>query len=64
MRIAVIGAGGVGGFLAARLAAAGHSVAVVAHGAHLQAVREVGLRLISPGGDAWMQPDFHDRVNA
>ena len=57
MRIAVFGAGGVGGFLAARLAAAGHSVAVVARGAHLQALREAGLHLISSAGDAQIRPD-------
>lgn len=57
MRIAAFGAGGVGGFLAARLAAAGHSVAVVARGSHLQAMRDAGLRLISPSGDLTVQPD-------
>lgn len=57
MRVAVFGPGGVGGFLAARLAAAGHSVAVVARGAHLQAMRESGLRLISQLGDATVRPE-------
>lgn len=51
MRIAVIGAGGVGGWLAARMWAAGSDVHVVARGAHLEALRERGLALRSPAGD-------------
>jgi 2-dehydropantoate 2-reductase len=51
MRIVVIGAGGVGGYFGARLAAAGHDVAIVARGAHLAAIREHGLRVQSPLGD-------------
>jgi 2-dehydropantoate 2-reductase len=51
MRIAVVGAGGVGGWLAARLAAAGRDVHLVARGTHLTAVREHGLTLRSPAGD-------------
>ncbi len=45
MRIAVIGAGAVGGTLAALLARAGHEVTVVARGDNLQAIRDHGLRL-------------------
>lgn len=51
MRIAVVGAGGIGGWLAARLAAAGRDVHLVARGAHLAALREHGLALRSPAGD-------------
>jgi 2-dehydropantoate 2-reductase len=51
MRIAVIGAGGVGGWLAARLWAAGAEVQVVARGAHLAAIQAHGLTLTSPMGD-------------
>ena len=46
MRICVFGAGAVGGHLAARLAAAGHDVAVVARGAHLEAMRTHGVKLL------------------
>lgn len=46
MRICVFGAGAVGGHLAAKLAAAGNEVSVVARGAQLAAIREKGLRLI------------------
>jgi len=46
MRICVFGAGAVGGHLAARLAAAGHDVSVVARGAHLDAMRARGVKLL------------------
>jgi 2-dehydropantoate 2-reductase len=45
MRIGVIGAGAVGGAIAALLDRAGHEVEVTARGAHLAAIREHGLRL-------------------
>ena len=51
MRVAVIGAGGVGGYFGARLAQAGHDVTFVARGAHLAAMREHGLRVESAVGD-------------
>ena len=55
MRIAVIGAGGVGGYFGGRLAAAGTDVTFVARGAHLAAMRSRGLRIISPLGDATIE---------
>ena len=51
MRVAFIGAGGVGGYFGARLAAAGTDVHFVARGAHLDALRTNGLRLESPKGN-------------
>lgn len=51
-RIAIIGAGGVGGYLAHRLCAAGHEVAVLARGAHLAAIRARGLTLADTGDAA------------
>ena len=51
MRIAVIGAGAVGGYFGARLAEAGNEVAFVARGRTLEALRTSGLRLESPKGD-------------
>ncbi len=51
MRIAVMGAGGVGGFFGAKLAAAGHDVAFIARGRHLAAMRERGLLIRSALGD-------------
>ncbi|WP_395607237.1 2-dehydropantoate 2-reductase [Pseudomonas sp. B22129] len=47
MRVTVVGAGAIGGFLACKLFAAGHEVSVVARGATLEAIREQGLQLHS-----------------
>lgn len=51
MKFAVFGAGGVGGYLGARLADAGHEVHLVARGDHLAAIRSEGLRVESVAGD-------------
>ena len=51
MRIAIMAAGGVGGYFGARLAAAGHDIHFLARGAHLKAIREGGLRVESENGD-------------
>ncbi len=51
MRIVIFGAGGVGGYFGARLAAAGNEVTFVARGMHLAAMRDRGLRILSPLGD-------------
>jgi len=56
MRIAVIGAGGVGGAFGAALAKAGGDVTFVARGAHLAAMREHGLRIESERGDTLIHP--------
>jgi 2-dehydropantoate 2-reductase len=47
MKIAVMGSGGVGGFYGGHLARVGCDVTFVARGAHLQAMREHGLRIES-----------------
>jgi 2-dehydropantoate 2-reductase len=50
MRIAVFGAGAIGGYLAAKLAAAGRvELSVVARGEHLAAIRDKGLTLVEDG---------------
>jgi 2-dehydropantoate 2-reductase len=51
MRIAIMGAGGVGGYFGARLANAGYEVAFVARGRHLLAMKERGLLVTSALGD-------------
>lgn len=45
MKIAVMGAGGMGGWLGAKLATAGSDVTFLARGAHLEAIRASGLRV-------------------
>jgi 2-dehydropantoate 2-reductase len=51
MKIAVYGAGGVGGYYGGKLAAAGQQVHLIARGAHLAAIRAGGLRVRSVRGD-------------
>ena len=46
MRIAVMGAGSVGGYLGGMLARGGHDVSLIVRGAHLAAIREHGLRVV------------------
>ena len=56
MRIAVIGAGGVGGGYGAALAKAGADVTFVARGAHLAAMKSAGLKVLSPRDDTHLVP--------
>ena len=59
MRIAVVGAGGVGGYFGGRLAQSGVDVVFIARGKTLEALRRDGLRVDSIAGD------FHlENVNA
>src|SRR6516225_9824951 len=51
MRIAAMAAGAIGGYFAARLAAAGHDVSFIARGAHRDAIAKNGLTIISALGD-------------
>ncbi len=56
MKIAIMGAGGVGGYLGGMLAAAGEDVTFVARGTHLEALRRDGLRIL--GADAVHIPEI------
>jgi 2-dehydropantoate 2-reductase len=56
MRIAVVGAGGVGGGYGAALAKAGADVTFIARGAHLAAMKAAGLKVLSPRGDTHLVP--------
>ncbi len=56
MRICVVGAGAIGGLLAARLSTAGHEVSVVARGDHLAAIRRSGLELVEIDGARTVAP--------
>ena len=52
MKVAIVGAGAIGGVLGARLAWRGHEVVLVARGEHLAAIRGDGLRLVDHVGEA------------
>jgi 2-dehydropantoate 2-reductase len=56
MKIAVMGAGGVGGYFGARLANSGADVSFVARGNHLAAMRSNGLQVNSGNGDVLIKP--------
>lgn len=57
MRICIIGAGAIGGLLAARLTAAGEDVCVVARGAQKVAIGRIGLKVIGlPDGELHVRP--------
>jgi 2-dehydropantoate 2-reductase len=56
MKIAIMGAGGVGGYYGGLLARTGQEVIFIARGAHLQALRRQGLRVNSVHGDFLVAP--------
>jgi 2-dehydropantoate 2-reductase len=62
MKICVIGAGAIGGLLAAKLAEAGEEVGVVARGVHLKAIREHGLVLREQDRDIVARVAASDRI--
>jgi 2-dehydropantoate 2-reductase len=51
VKLAVFGAGGVGGYFGARLADAGHEVHFIARGAHARAMKEKGLTVRAAVGE-------------
>lgn len=56
LRVAVLGAGGVGGWYAGELALAGHEVSLLARGDHLEAMRRDGLELRASDGTRHVRP--------
>ena len=60
MRIAVMGAGGVGGYFGGLLARAGNEVTLIARGPHLEAIRARGLQIKSQWGDFSVDVDTTD----
>ncbi len=61
MKYAVMGAGAVGGYFGARLAAGGDEVVFIARGPHREAMRRSGLKVLSPLGDVHIEaPDVMD----
>ncbi|WP_221358105.1 ketopantoate reductase family protein [Streptomyces beigongshangae] len=64
MRYIIIGAGAVGGAVGGRLAESGHDVVLVARGAQYAALRERGLRLVTPDGPRTHRPPTVDGPRA
>ena len=60
MRVAIVGAGAIGGFLAGALARSGVPVAIVARGEHLRAIAERGLEIESDLGRFTARVDASD----
>src|SRR5580704_8534417 len=60
VRIAVLGAGAIGAYCGAALHRGGADVHLVARGDHLRAMREHGVRVISPRGDFTARPHATD----
>jgi len=46
MKVCIVGAGAIGGYMAVRIANAGHDVSVIARGPHLAAIKARGMKLI------------------
>ncbi len=61
MKICVVGAGAIGGYLAVELALAGNEVCVTARGEHLRAIQHHGLRLRIDGGERTARVPASDR---
>ncbi|WP_193195325.1 2-dehydropantoate 2-reductase [Nostoc sp. MG11] len=52
MKICIVGAGAIGGYLGAKLALAGEAVTLIARGSHLEAIQKKGLKLIMTDGSS------------
>ena len=57
MRIAVMGAGSIGGYFGGMLARGGHDVTLIARGPHLAAIQEHGLRIVTDRDDLIVRCD-------
>jgi 2-dehydropantoate 2-reductase len=64
MKFAIVGAGAIGAYVGAALARGGSDVTLVARGAHLEAMREHGVRVFSPRGDFEAHPEATDDIGA
>lgn len=56
MKVAVYGAGAIGGYIGAKLALAGEEVTLIARGPHLEAMKKNGLKLIEEGKEHVVHP--------
>jgi 2-dehydropantoate 2-reductase len=64
VRFAVLGAGAIGAYVGAALARGGTDVTLIARGPHLAAMREHGVRVLSPRGDFAAHPPVTDDLAA
>jgi len=60
VKLAILGAGAIGGFLGAKLTRAGEDVTLIARGPHLEAMRRDGLRVIEPAEEYTVHPACTD----
>ena len=60
MKVAILGAGAIGGYVGAALHRGGADVHLVARGEHLRALRADGIRVLSPRGDFHVRPPATD----
>ena len=60
MRIAVMGAGSIGGYFGGMLAQSGHDVTLIARGKHLETIRKDGLKILSDDGHFLVKCDATD----
>ncbi len=56
MKICIVGAGAIGGLVGAKLALAGEEVTLIARGPHLEAIKQNGLKLVSPDQTVQVAP--------
>jgi len=64
MRLAIVGAGAIGGWLAGQLICGGEEVTLVARGATLAAIRERGLSIRSPEKTFVVHPNLEENLGA
>ena len=60
MRIAVMGAGSIGGYFGGMLSLSGNEVTLIARGAHLEAIRSNGLQILTDYGEFTVQCEATD----
>jgi 2-dehydropantoate 2-reductase len=64
VRIAIVGAGAIGGFLGAYLSRSGEDVILIARGPHLAAMRSRGVTVRSAGDEFTAHPECTEDMNA
>ncbi len=64
MKIAVMGAGSIGGYFGGMLAQGGHQVTLIARGAHRQAIEAHGLKIITDAGESMVRCATTDNPNS